>query len=55
MSEKETDISAGLNGGFEISKNVLPVNWLMYTNKTVSEADFTIELDEDVFIEGSNH
>lgn len=52
MSEKETDTSAGLNGGFEISKNGLPVNWLMYTNKTVPEADFTIELDEDVFMEG---
>jgi len=52
MSEKETDSSAGLNGGFEISKNGLPVNWLMYTNNTVPEADFTIELDKDVFIEG---
>jgi len=52
MSEKETDNSAGLNGGFEIAKNGLPVNWLMYTENTVPEADFTIELDQDVFIEG---
>jgi len=52
MSEKETDITAGLNGGFEISKNGLPVNWLMYTNKTVPKADFTIELDQSVFKEG---
>lgn len=52
VSEKETDITAGLNGGFEISKNGLPVNWLMYTNKTVPKADFTIELDQGVFMEG---
>lgn len=52
MSEKETDSTAGLNGGFEISKNGLPVNWLMFTNNTVPEADFTIELDEEVFMEG---
>ena len=40
MSEEETDASAGLNGGFEVSKNGLPVNWLVYTPKTVSDADF---------------
>ena len=52
MSEKETDISAGLNGGFEISRNGLPVNWLMYTPKTVPDADFEIVLDKEVFKEG---
>ena len=52
MSEKETDPSAGLNGGFEMSKNGLPVNWLMYTPKTVPNAEFKIELDDDVFKEG---
>jgi hypothetical protein len=53
MSEKETDPLAGLNGGFEISKNGLPVNWLMYTPKTVPNADFKIELDANVFKEGN--
>ena len=52
MSEKETDSSAGLNGGFEVSRNELPVNWLMYTSETVPNADFEIELDNVVFKEG---
>ena len=52
MSEKETDNSAGLNGGFEISKNNLPVNWLMYSPNTVPNADFEIELDKTIFKEG---
>lgn len=52
MSEKETDKSVGLNGGFEISKNNLPVNWLMYSPKTVPNADFEIVLDQNNFKEG---
>lgn len=52
MSEQETDPAAGLNGGFEVSKNALPVNWLMFTPKTVPKADFEIELDTVVFKEG---
>ena len=31
MSEKVVDKSVGLNGSFEVSKNGLPVNWLIYT------------------------
>lgn len=53
FSEKETDPSAGLNGSFEISKNDLPVNWLMYTPNTVADSDFEISLDKSVFTEGS--
>lgn len=52
MSEKETDKSAGLNGGFEISKNDLPVNWLIYSPNTVPNADFKIGLDKTIFKEG---
>ena len=52
MSEKETDISAGLNGGFEVSRNGLPVNWLMYTSNTVPDSDFKVVLDRDVYKEG---
>lgn len=45
MSEIETEKSAGINGGFEIIKNGLPVNWNMYTPKTVKDADFAIVID----------
>jgi len=45
MSEIEIDKSAGINGGFEIIKNGLPVNWNIYTPKTVKEADFAIVID----------
>jgi len=53
MSEQVVDRSAGLNGGFEVSKNGLPVNWLMYTPNTVPSADFEIVLDKDSFKEGN--
>lgn len=52
MSEKETDKSAGLNGGFEVTKNDLPVNWLMYTPNTVLDGEFKIIIDKNVFKEG---
>ena len=52
MSEKETDKSAGLNGGFEVTKNGLPVNWLMYTPNTVRDGEFKIIFDKTVFKEG---
>ena len=52
MSEKETDESAGLNGGFEITKNGLPVNWLMYTPNTVRDGEFEIIIDKNIFKEG---
>ncbi len=52
MNEKETEVSAGLNGGFEVVKNGLPVNWLLYTPQTVPDADFTLELDDVEYKEG---
>ena len=52
MSEKETDESAGVNGGFEVTKNGLPVNWLMYTPNTVRDGEFEIIIDKNVFKEG---
>jgi len=52
MSEKETNKSAGLNGGFEVAKNGLPVNWAMYTSNTVKNGEFEINLDKNVFKEG---
>ena len=52
MSEIETDEGAGLNGGFEITRNGLPVNWQMYTPNTVPESKFEIVLDGTEFKEG---
>lgn len=52
FSEVEEDPSAGVNGGFEIARNGLPVNWLMYTPNTVPGADFRIGLDTEVVKEG---
>ena len=52
MSEEEVDETAGLNGSFEVSRNGLPVNWLMYTPGTVKDAEFTILLDNQIVKEG---
>ena len=52
MSEQVQDKSAGINGGFEVSKDGLPVNWLMYTPNTVPDSDFRIVLDKSIFKEG---
>ncbi len=53
MSEFEADDKAGLNGSFEQSKNCLPVNWLIYSPKTVKYSDFRVYLDTVDFKEGS--
>ena len=52
MSEEINDVSAGFNGGFEISQNDLPVNWLVYSPKTVKNGDFKIIMDKNDFKEG---
>ncbi len=52
MSEKETDETAGLNGGFEVTKNGIPVNWLMYSPNTVQNGEFEIVIDKNLFKEG---
>ena len=51
-SEKASDKSAGLNGGFEISKNNLPVNWIFYAPNTLPDAEFNIVLDTTSYKEG---
>ncbi len=53
MSEIEKDTSVGINGGFEVVKNGIPVNWLVYTPNTVPDGEFTISFDEDDFKEGT--
>jgi len=52
FSEEVKDPSAGFNGGFEVSKHGLPVNWLMYTPNTVPNSKFEIILDKEDFKEG---
>jgi hypothetical protein len=52
MSELIIDKSAGMNGSFEHTKSGLPVNWLLYTPKTVETGDFRISLDTTEFKDG---
>lgn len=52
MSEYIIDDEVGVNGGFEIVRDHLPVNWLMYTPNTVPEGDFDIVFDQTDFVEG---
>jgi len=52
MSEYVEFKPAGLNGGFEITKFGLPVNWSCYTPRTVPDGDFDIVMDKTDFKEG---
>ena len=52
MSEIQVDPSVDLNGGFEVAKRGIPVNWLMYTPNTVPNGKFEIILDKEEFKEG---
>jgi hypothetical protein len=52
MSETVQDKNAGMNGGFEYVEKGLPVNWLLYTQKTMGKGDFEISLDSRDFKEG---
>jgi len=53
MSESIHEESAGLNGGFERIKNDLPLNWLLYTQKTTGSGNFNILIDSSAAIEGT--
>lgn len=52
LSEGVTDEKAGLNGSFEIASEKMPVNWLLYTNTTTGQGDFSILLDTTIKQEG---
>lgn len=52
MSESVMSEKVGLNGGFEIIENGLPVNWLFYTKNTCKNGDFDIITDTADFKEG---
>jgi len=52
MSEEIRDKTAGMNGSFEIAKSGLPVNWLVFTPKTVPTGDFDIIIDTTEYKDG---
>ncbi|HAQ18650.1 MAG TPA: hypothetical protein DCR40_05360 [Prolixibacteraceae bacterium] len=52
MSESIIDKSIGTNGSFEHAKNGLPVNWFLYTPKTVQTGSFDIITDTTEFKDG---
>lgn len=53
MSETIRDESAGINGGFEVVKSGLPVNWLFYTAETIPTGEYDLIIDTNDFKEGS--
>jgi hypothetical protein len=44
--------SAGVNGGFEIVKPNLPVNWIRYTPETIPSGGYDIIIDTTKYKEG---
>jgi hypothetical protein len=45
MSETNQDQSTGIKGSFKQVQSGLPVNWILYTPKTVPTGDFDLILD----------
>ena len=52
LSDSTSEKIIGINGGFEEVKDNLPLNWLIYSPKTIPKADFKITLDQKVYKEG---
>ncbi|UCF64007.1 MAG: hypothetical protein JSW33_15810 [bacterium] len=52
VSETVRDESAGINGGFEVIKSGLPVNWLIYSPKTIPTGNYDLILDTVEYVEG---
>ena len=46
------DKTVGTNGSFEYSKNGLPVNWILYTQKRTEIGDYDILIDTTEFKDG---
>ncbi|MFY8020610.1 MAG: carbohydrate binding domain-containing protein [Bacteroidia bacterium] len=49
MSESKKNTQVDFNGSFEVFEDGLPVNWLVYTSKTVKTGDFSISSDANEF------
>lgn len=52
LSETTVDPTTGVNGSFETTKAGLPVNWIIYTPKTVPAGDFDVVVDTVQFKDG---
>ena len=52
FSVGEKSVFTGFNGGFEVVKKGLPVNWYLYGPKIIENGDVKIELDTEDFVEG---
>ena len=52
MSESITDDSVGLNGSFEYVKSGLPVNWLIYSSKTIPSGNYELIIDTTEYKDG---
>lgn len=52
MSESLSDDAAGFNGGFEVARDGLPVNWIVYSPRTIPTGDYDLVVDQENFKEG---
>jgi hypothetical protein len=52
LSEEIEDPAVGPNGGFEVVRSGLPVNWLVYSPRTVPTGEFALAFDREDFREG---
>ena len=52
ISESKLNPTIGNNGNFEFVEENLPINWLVYTPKTVKNGDFKIAFDQADFKSG---
>jgi hypothetical protein len=53
MSECYYDEKAGMNGSFEIVENGFPVNWIVYSPKTIPTGDYDLIIDTTTFNDGN--
>jgi len=52
MSEEIHDKTVGMNGSFEVTESGLPVNWLIYTPKTIPTGDYELIIDTTDYKDG---
>jgi hypothetical protein len=52
MSESIQDKATGMNGSFEVTESGRPVNWLIYTPKTVPTGDYDLIIDTSAYKDG---
>ena len=52
FSESRQDKTAGINGSFEVVESGLPVNWSVYTPKSIPTGDFDLIIDTIEYKDG---